>query len=374
MTRPTESQFVDYKLPGIIVLTTTMTIICNVGFLSLCSLLILSTAFRDDELRMDPDYNPFWMLMGAPFTVACIKEGPDKVPIIWSIGGIDLTPSAEGFKTSMRYLQLSNDKIRSVSEVTKNEIWIEDYQHGPIRCFTNTSNGESEEKFLTANFFNVRLEHPNVTEEEDITLRCQPDQTASFVVWSRHGRTITNSTANRTLLLEQNMTLVIRDSRPDDAGLYECKVMMDGGLKKGSDEKVFQPFVFNVAVSGKPYLSDKSQPSSLEILLNGTVTLHCPVIGYPTPELYWIRHDDAPVGKTSRITYGKLHGVPDASLRITNLSENDLGLYRCVAENGIGRLVKDFRVGLVGGATSVRTVCSNLVLVLCLAAKVISLW
>ena len=104
-------------------------------------------------------------------------------------------------------------------------------------------------------------------------------------------------------------------------------------------------------VSGKPYLQEKTS-STVEILINETLTVTCPVTAFPPPDVFWLREDDSPVQKSTRVMFADYNGVTDATLMISNLTKEDLGVYVCVAENPVGRMKKEFRVGLIGGALS----------------------
>lgn len=91
----------------------------------------------------------------------------------------------------------------------------------------------------------------------------------------------------------------------------------------------------------------------MELLINETLTVTCPVAAFPSPEVFWLRgEDDSPVQKSSRVMFADYDGVTDATLMISNLTKDDLGVYVCVAENSVGRMKKEFRIGLVGGALS----------------------
>lgn len=90
----------------------------------------------------------------------------------------------------------------------------------------------------------------------------------------------------------------------------------------------------------------------MDILINETLTVICPVAAFPVPEVFWLREDDSPVQPSSRVVFAPHGGVPAAILKISNLTKEDLGVYVCVAENSVGRMKKEFRVGLDGGALS----------------------
>ena len=67
-------------------------------------------------------------------------------------------------------------------------------------------------QMATNNVFEIAyLEQPNITEGENVTVRCQPDRTPDRIVWTRNKRVIYKN--HRQTLLNQNQTLVIINSR-----------------------------------------------------------------------------------------------------------------------------------------------------------------
>ena len=58
------------------------------------------------------------------------------------------------------------------------------------------------------------------------------------------------------------------------------------------------------------------------------LTLNCNGTGYPVPTYWWLRLDD--------VLPSRAVGVNSSALTITNVSQNDVGQYACVAVNNRG--------------------------------------
>ncbi|XP_043933936.1 neural cell adhesion molecule L1-like protein isoform X3 [Protopterus annectens] len=83
----------------------------------------------------------------------------------------------------------------------------------------------------------------------------------------------------------------------------------------------------------KPSLND----SSHIIMLKGeTVLLECVPAGLPTPLVEWIKVDGRmPTDRATEENFGKM-------LRLDQVSEEDNGIFRCIAKNDVGKATYDF--------------------------------
>ncbi|XP_070182638.1 neural cell adhesion molecule 1-like [Littorina saxatilis] len=305
---------------------------------------VVSSQEQDNKtvVRLEPDYNPLWIQMGRKFSATCIAESDKDKTVTWTINGAE--PKAWGFTVKNSSATLPDGRVRTSSLLTKDTIGFEDFNLEGLLCETE----DRVEKYVAVHLFNVQTEHPNITEGEDISLKCAPDQPAR-VVWSHDDHVISSATERR-VLTENNTTLVIQNSRPQDSGLYKCTVLIEAGYDMTMKTPKEQAFVQNIPVSAKPYLL-KKVTTRVETLINDTLSLVCPVAAYPPPEVYWLRDDDSPVPRSARNLFAESHGLQDATLTVIDVTKTDLGVYVCVAENSVGKMVKEFHVGLVGGAS-----------------------
>ncbi|XP_076465620.1 lachesin-like [Babylonia areolata] len=317
------------------------------------------------DLAIQPGYNPFWVLEGTQFSATCVKEAPTRVALMWNVNGMDpQTMKGRGYRIRGTTVRVDSGHVRTSSRLTKELAVSDAVDFGPaiVVCETVAESEELKEQiFVSVHLFSVFTEHPNISEGEDVSLKCAPDYEDAKVIWSRDGHVIDNS-SRRLVLEDRNRTLIIQKSRSQDAGMYQCSVRIPAGVKDG--EHLEQTFNRNIHVSGKPYLQ-KETPVQVGSVINGTLTLTCPVAAFPLPEVYWLRGDDSPVLPSSRLAYAAYEGVADAKLTIANLTKQDFGVYNCVAQNSVGRLVKEFKVTVAGARSSFDFARSAVLVVSC---------
>ncbi|KAM9410156.1 neogenin 1a isoform 3-T3 [Pholidichthys leucotaenia] len=118
--------------------------------------------------------------------------------------------------------------------------------------------------------------------------------------------------------------LVISNASEADAGLYRCLVE-NVGSSKSSDEAQLQ----TLPESGEERkLEFLVQPASVAKVTGTSVLLPCVVTGYPAPHIRWLLGD-----KLLEESEGRVEALGGGSLQILNLTEEDAGIYTCVAEN-----------------------------------------
>ncbi|KAJ8373727.1 hypothetical protein SKAU_G00043070 [Synaphobranchus kaupii] len=95
-----------------------------------------------------------------------------------------------------------------------------------------------------------------------------------------------------------------------------------------------------------PLISPQSLPSHISARNGSSVSLHCRAFAEPEPEIYWI----TPLG--GRVLPGtvsdryQLH--PEGTLRIESVTEQEAGLYTCVAHNLVGADLRSVSVEVNG--------------------------
>ncbi|PVD19680.1 hypothetical protein C0Q70_20170 [Pomacea canaliculata] len=298
---------------------------------------------------VDPPYNPFWVLEGTTFRASCSAEVRD---LEWFIDGS--SPKVSGYE---EWRNSTTDGVRTTVTISKSKMG---WDVSPNIICRSPSAGK--DVVVGVNIFAAYIRNANISEGNDVSVECRPDSSpeVSTVSWSRDGAPLSND-SGRVILLENNTKLVILRSTPADAGVYTCNMTLQAG------PKINQTFTQPVTLAGKPYLFEKMS-SHVQVYLNDSLYLTCPVKGYPSPEVYWLHNGDTPVSPSTRVTMSTYEDVAGARLSVRNLTTADMGLYRCAAENGLGRVVKTFHVGVTGGALT----CTGHVISLVLAAGVVT--
>uniref|UniRef100_A0A672JL43 Neogenin 1b n=1 Tax=Salarias fasciatus TaxID=181472 RepID=A0A672JL43_SALFA len=118
--------------------------------------------------------------------------------------------------------------------------------------------------------------------------------------------------------------LVISNASEADAGLYRCLVE-NVGSSKASDEAQLQ----TTPEDRKPEFL--VQPVPVAKVAGSSVLLPCVATGYPAPHIRWMLGD-----KPLEESDGRLELLAGGSLQIYNLTEEDGGVYTCVAEGSNG--------------------------------------
>uniref|UniRef100_UPI00398F0AB8 neogenin-like isoform X4 n=1 Tax=Pristiophorus japonicus TaxID=55135 RepID=UPI00398F0AB8 len=119
--------------------------------------------------------------------------------------------------------------------------------------------------------------------------------------------------------------LEISNVSDSDAGPYRCSVEAAGSSKVS--EEVELTVLPEMGAERK--LMFLQQPVPVSKVAGQTVLLPCVVSGYPTPTIYWTRSEETILERSQRITL-----VGGGSLQIRDVTEEDAGVYECVAESG----------------------------------------
>uniref|UniRef100_A0A3B5ALH9 Neogenin 1 n=1 Tax=Stegastes partitus TaxID=144197 RepID=A0A3B5ALH9_9TELE len=118
--------------------------------------------------------------------------------------------------------------------------------------------------------------------------------------------------------------LVITNASEADAGLYRCLVE-NVGSSKASDEAQLQ----TLPETGEDRkLEFLVSPAPVAKVMGASVLLPCVVEGFPPPHIRWMFGD-----KLLEESEGRVEVLGGGSIQIYNLTEEDAGIYTCVAEN-----------------------------------------
>ncbi|XP_061617157.1 neogenin 1a isoform X3 [Phyllopteryx taeniolatus] len=118
--------------------------------------------------------------------------------------------------------------------------------------------------------------------------------------------------------------LVISNATENDSGLYRCMVE-NVGSSKSSEEAQLQ-ILPETREERKPEFLVQSVPVTK--VLGASVLLPCVATGFPTPHVRWMFKD-----KLLEESEGQRELLGGGSLHISNLMEDDAGIYTCVADN-----------------------------------------
>nr|XP_019955062.1 PREDICTED: neogenin isoform X1 [Paralichthys olivaceus] len=118
--------------------------------------------------------------------------------------------------------------------------------------------------------------------------------------------------------------LVINNASEADAGLYRCLVE-NVGSSKASDEAQLRILPETEEERKPEFLV---QPAAVNKVVGNSVLLPCVVSGFPAPHVRWMLGD-----KLLEESEGRVEVLGGGSLQIFNLTEEDAGVYTCMADN-----------------------------------------
>ncbi|KAK3093856.1 hypothetical protein FSP39_021105 [Pinctada imbricata] len=133
------------------------------------------------------------------------------------------------------------------------------------------------------------------------------------VTWTKNGRPLPN---DRRYVVYPNGTLIIFNSKQEDMGDYLC-VASNG---------VSSPAQRVVKLNMRESLRAVIDPIQGRLRVGERLYLHCSAYGYPTPSIQW-EVMGRPISSNQRVS------VIRGDLRITNLTLDDTGLYKCIVSN-----------------------------------------
>ncbi|XP_031668694.1 neogenin [Oncorhynchus kisutch] len=120
-----------------------------------------------------------------------------------------------------------------------------------------------------------------------------------------------------------NGALVVSNASEADAGLYRCMVENAGPAKTSEEAQL----TILPETGEERELEFLVEPLPVTKVVGASLLLPCVVTGYPTPYVRWMVGD-----KLVEESEGKLELVGGGSLLIYNLTEEDAGVYSCMAD------------------------------------------
>jgi hypothetical protein len=255
--------------------------------------------------------------------IDCQIDALPQAKVTWLIAGKPVSPK-EGYETTF------DTKTGIATLIIKN---VTTKHAGPITVRAENTAGTAEE---TANI-NVRsapillkpLTDTEVITNNDATFTCEFQSSPQATVkWFYNGKPL-NSSPNKYDISYDTKTnqhkLIIKNTTLNDNGTYSAQASNElGQIQTEAKLNVINAPDF---ISG---LKDKT------VIEKETIELPVKVSGTPQPTLTWLK-----AGKEIKIDDKKYSIVPidkegNAKLIIKDISEDDQGLYSCIAKNKVG--------------------------------------
>ncbi|RWS16811.1 Down syndrome cell adhesion molecule-like protein, partial [Dinothrombium tinctorium] len=224
-------------------------------------------------------------------------------------------------------------RLRLISE---NVIQIRSFRYvdnGIYQCFVRImhTNGDNEQWFQSASLLQIKEKAPmfaTVFSEQikianvDLSLKCMAHgQPLPKITWKIDGIDILNSRRHRVHSYTDSDSrstisfLNISSLSSHDGGFYEC--IASNNIGEVSHKA-------RINIIGPPIVSPLTNVTAV---IGDPFTLHCPFSGYPVEELLFFRENR----RLDSDTRHSLLGM--GKMRMTALSKEDSGIYKCVASN-----------------------------------------
>ncbi|KAG8447614.1 hypothetical protein GDO86_014935 [Hymenochirus boettgeri] len=203
---------------------------------------------------------------------------------------------------------------------------------GTYVCKVYNPAGSAEKVLQLMVYVPPRIEEsPHGAEEtvlrlgDSLNLQCKSDAVPQpTVTWYKNGQQIFVSDEIR--IHNDGQRLEILNVKASDKGHYNCKVSNIAGEVE---------LTYTVIIHAPPSIRSP-QNETIQLLIGNSVVLSCETEGSPPPVVTWLK-DGEPLEHSDR---GVI--VRGSRLQINRLQPSHAGQYRCIAQNHVSEVHKDF--------------------------------
>ncbi|XP_058122733.1 roundabout homolog 2-like [Anopheles ziemanni] len=170
--------------------------------------------------------------------------------------------------------------------------------------------------------FRLEPQNTRVAQGETVLLECGPPRgyPEPTVFWRKNGQTLDLTNSKRIRIVDGG-NLAIQDARQTDDGRYQCVAKNIIGIRESA--------VAFLRVHVKPFLI--RGPQNQTIVAGNSVVFQCRVGGDPLPDVLWRRSASG-----GNMPLERVRVLEDRSLRIDDITIEDMGEYSCEADNAVG--------------------------------------
>ncbi|CAO1323968.1 unnamed protein product [Diamesa serratosioi] len=257
-----------------------------------------------------------------PATLNCKAEGAPKPTIEWFKDGELLKIEAGSHRMQLPAGGLFFLKVvHSRRESDAGIYWCEARNELGV---TRSRNATLQVAVLRDEF---RLDPQNtrLAQGETVLLECGPPKGSPepVITWRKNGQTM-DLTGSKRIRIVDGGNLAIQEARQSDDGRYQCIAKNVVGVRES--------IVAYLKVHVKPFLI--RGPQNQTAVTGSSIVFQCRVGGEPLPDVLWRR-----TASGGNMPLGRVHILEDRSLKIDNVTMDDIGEYSCEADNSVGSVV-----------------------------------
>lgn len=274
-------------------------------------------------------------------SLKCEARGTPEVTFRWTRDGVHFKPQEEVGVTVHQAPHSGSFTITG-----NNSNFAQRFQ-GTYRCFASNNLGTamSQETRLMAEgapkWPKETVKPIEVEEGESVVLPCHPPPSAEPLRIYWMNSKILHIKQDERVTMGQNGNLYFANVLTSDNHLdYICHAHFPGTRTIIQKEPIdLRVKATNSMIYRKPRLLFPTNSSSTVVALQGQpLVLECIAEGFPTPSIKWLRLSGSM--PSDRVIYQN----HNKTLQLLNVSEEDDGKYRCLAENSLGSARHDYEV------------------------------
>ncbi|KAM8931068.1 hemicentin-1 [Pelodytes ibericus] len=260
-------------------------------------------------------------ILDTSINIECLATGTPSPQINWLKSGLPLPVSSQ-------VRLLSAGQVLRISRVQKSDA-------GSYTCVASNRAGVDKKDYSLQVYVPPSMTDNGITQELTVvkgnpsTMTCFADGVPEpLLSWLKDGKPLNEKYLSKRQ--SKGMILQLLNTDMDDQGRYTCIASNEAG-------SVSKHFILNIMEP--PHINSSELTEELSVVVNNQLDLFCYTTGFPPPLITWLKDGQA------LSQGGNMHLIKGGQiLRITNVQEEHLGRYTCLASNRAGDAKKEFAV------------------------------